>query len=355
MKKTACIFSLILSVFCLSSCFGSTTFPNMVEYTEDEVLEIASEKYEIDSYIFTDLEFYGIVTSDESGNFELENYSCNMSVDFINGDNVKTAFTSFAGKNGGHDIQGMYRDFLCYVALGINENGDTKYVYYNTNLDKYAKIADTIGSSDYPFDVLPSDIDSNFFDTLSLWTDMYLYLSYFSEESAPYMYDFSGDRLAMMRPEPGEKYTRIEYYLEDGNITYDLYYLPEKDISKLVYSSSNRYGAIYDYYGLDTSKYVDVDFTVEQSLEGSSLEVINGTATIKEVEGTILYTQLSITTQYKSEFDGNIITHESNTFAKEQMQINIRILVNKIDGINHADTTKMYVSDFYIFYEKTTA
>jgi len=327
----------------------------MVEYTENEVLEIASEKYGIDSYIFTDLEFNGIVTSGEGESFEIKNYSSNISTDFINGDNVKNALTSFAGKNGGHDIQGMYQDFLCYIALGTTENGEAKYVYYNTNLDKYAKITDTIGSSDYPFDVLPSEIDSDLFASLSQWTDMYLYLSYFSEKSESYSYDFSGDKLAMMRLEPGEEYSRIEYYLEDGNIAYDLYYLPEKDISKLVYSSSNRYGAIYDYYGLDTSKYVDVDFTVEQSSEDSSLEVINGTATIKEVEGTILYTQLSITTQYKYEFDGEIYAYESNDFAREQMQINIRILVDKIDGINRADTTKMYVSDFYIFYEKPTA
>lgn len=48
MKKLLFLFSIVLMAFTLSSCFlfgDVTTHPDMVEYTEKEIMEVAKDKY----------------------------------------------------------------------------------------------------------------------------------------------------------------------------------------------------------------------------------------------------------------------------------------------------------------------
>ena len=160
MKKIIALLLIVLTTFTLSSCFlfgDFTTHPDMVEYTEKEILEVAKDKYGVTEWIFTGTEITGKASYDAEGAFCLEFYDDGQfSTEFVNGDNTEAAMQAFAGKNGNHDIQGRYSIFLCYIALGKCADGSMKFVYYNTNIHKDAEIADTIGASDYIFDVSPT-------------------------------------------------------------------------------------------------------------------------------------------------------------------------------------------------------
>ena len=129
---------IVIITFMLSSCFlfDHTTHPDMVQYTEKEVLDIAKEKYGITEWVFTSVEIRGETWYDEEGVFKLEFYDDNFSTEFVNGDNIEVAMQAFAGKNGNHDIQGMYSRFLCCIALGECPDDSLKFVYYNTNIHK---------------------------------------------------------------------------------------------------------------------------------------------------------------------------------------------------------------------------
>ena len=147
MKKNVLLFLLFLMSITLIGCFEVVHHENLVVHDKNEVLEIAKEKYQIEKFYFTD-------------------YRINHDIPFVinNSNNYKKAITSFAGVNGGHDIQGMYKNFICYLAYGIDVNGNHKFIYYNTNLDKNDEIIDTIGASDYPyacnFEEIASSIDT---------------------------------------------------------------------------------------------------------------------------------------------------------------------------------------------------
>lgn len=149
MKKFLSFVSTLVFILTLVSC-DYTKHPDMVEYSIDEVLEIAKEKCNITSWIFINNKMNG-----KYKDGQLESFN---DIKIINPENIDISFTSFAGKNGNHDIQGMYSNFICYYALGIDNNDNPKFIFYNTNLNKDAVIADTIGMSDYPFDVLPNEI-----------------------------------------------------------------------------------------------------------------------------------------------------------------------------------------------------
>ena len=53
MKKIIIAFYIVLLCLTLTSCFETTKFPNMIEYSEDEVLEVAKEKYNIKRFYYT--------------------------------------------------------------------------------------------------------------------------------------------------------------------------------------------------------------------------------------------------------------------------------------------------------------
>ncbi len=359
MKKITGALLLAFTMLFLSSCFlfGKVSkFPDMVEYTEEEILEAAKQKYGVAEWIFTDAEIMGEALYDAEGAFKLTFYNEQFSTEFLNGHNVAVAMQAFAGKNGDHDIQGRFAHFLCYVALGKCTDGSLKFIYYNTNIHKDAKISDTIGASDYTFEVLPTEIQNDLFSAPSNWGDMSIYLKQY-EDLNPRGFIYSGKHLTVMRHERYGGITYIELYKENGEIVYDLYHdkneYDNKDDRQLIYSTSERYGVIYNYYGADKSQYFSITQSVTQSTEQESCMVLEGCVKPKDIGGTVIYSKISYFTEYQVERDGKITTYSGSTeTVKNDLDFSYRCMINKIDSVNHAETAKFIVSDFYIFYEK---
>ncbi len=357
MKRFALILFCLAILFSFVGCPAVTQFPDMVEYTADEVLAVAKEKYGIVEWLLTDGELRGEMERREDGSFSIWTHRepVQFGANFVGGDNLDAALSAFAGKNGGHDIQGMYADFICYVAIGKTANGAVKYIYYNVNLHKTAKIADTIGASDYTFDVLPTEITKDTFSVPSDWQEMTRYLNRHFVDRKALNYTYSGERLSLVYHDLPNGLVTMEFYKESGKIVYDLYYAKDKNKSderRLVYSSSERYGVIYNYYGLDITQYVDVSHTVEQSTEQESCVVLRGTAKIKNVGGEILYSSLSYRAEYYVLRDGKAIGNTSFEHRPDVTEISVGYMFDKIDGIDHAETARFWISDFYIFYKK---
>jgi hypothetical protein len=362
MKKVVALMLATLFLFTLSSCFlfgDMTTHPDMVEYTENEVLAVAKEKYGITEWIFTGTEILGKTWYDGEDVFCLLFYNDGQfDTEFVGGDNIEASMQAFAGKNGNHDVQGRYSHFLCYVALGKCTDGSLKFVYYNTNIHKDAEIADTIGASDYIFEVLPTEITNDLFAVDSRWTSMQLFLNDY-KDGHPRGFYYSGDRLTRRHGQTMYSFVQMEFYKEDGKVVYDMYYIKNEgtpDESKtLFYSSSDRYGVIYDYYGLDKSEHFDITTTVTQSTEDESSMALKAHVKAKEIDGTVLYSQFLYSAEYYVSRDGKaILRGTANETVTNKLEFNCGWMLDKIDGIDHTQTAKFYLSRFYIFYEKNT-
>ena len=359
MKKALAFLLIISTMLTLSSCFlfgRVTTYPDMVEYTEAEVLEVAKEKYQIVRWVFTSEEIMGDASYDEEGEFCLTFFDeGRFSTEPTGGDNIEAAFTSFAGKNGNHDIQGRYSIFLCYVALGKCADGSLKFVYYNINIHKDAKIADTIGASDYTPEVLPWEITDDLFTAPREWTGMGTFLNKY-KESNPRGFYYSGERLTIRRRVKYDDYVELEFYKEGGEVVYDVYYIEDQDEPterRLVYSTSDRYGVIYNYYGLDKSLYFDITTTVTQSTEQESCMSLHAKVEAKEIDGVVLYSRFSYSAEYYVERDEGPILHgSSNETVIDDLSFECGWMIDKIDGISHEETAKFYLKNFYIFYLK---
>ena len=360
MKKTSIILLIFLTTFTLSSCFlfgDVTTHPDMVEYTEDEILDVAKEKYSITEWIFTGTEITGKTWYDSEGDFCLKFYNDGQfGTEFMNGDNIEAAMQAFAGKNGNHDIQGRYSIFLCYVALGECADGSMKFVYYNTNIHKDAEIADTIGASAYTFDVSPAEITDSLFDVPSNWYQMRNFLKDFKgANSRGFVY--SGERLTIRRMESYYSYVVTEFYKEDGKVVCDLYYLKDEGTPEerkiLFYSTSDRYEVIYNCYGDDVTNYFAISQAVEQSSKDENMMLLSGHAELKELPGTVVYTQIKYRAEYSIVNDGNITSMVKNNQINNQTTINQSYLIDKIEGVDHSQTAKFSVYDYYIMYEKS--
>ena len=361
MKKILIILLIVLTTFTLSSCFlfgDVTTHPDMVEYTEGEILEVAKEKYGVTEWIFTGTAIMGEAWYDAEGAFCLEFYNDGQfSTEFVNGDNIEAAMQAFAGKNGNHDVQGMYSHFLCYVSLGECADGSMKFVYYNTNIHKDAEITDTIGASDYIFDVSPTEINDSLFDVPSNWHEMRRFLEEFKGGN-PRGFCYSGERLTRRRMKSYYSYIVEEFYKEDGKVVCDLYYLKDEGTPEerkiLFYSTSDRYEVIYNCYGDDVTDYFDVSQTVEQSSKDENMMILEGQAELKELSGTVVYTQIKYRAEYNILHDGKITSMTKKNQINNQTIINQSYLIDKIEGVDHAETTKFTVYDYYILYEKST-
>ena len=360
MKKIIALLLIVLTTFTLSSCFlfgDVTTHPDMVEYTEKEILEVAKDKYGVTEWIFTGTEIRGKAWFDADNTFKLEFYDDGQfSTEFVNGDNIEAAMQAFAGKNGNHDIQGMYSRFLCYIALGECADGSLKFVYYNTNIHKDAEISDTVGASDYTFEVSPTEITNDLFTTDPKWTSMQLFLNDY-KDGHPRGFYYSGERLTRRRNEKYNGYIELEFYKEKGEVVYDIYYIKDEekpDERRLVYSTSDRYGVIYNYYGLDKSEHFDITTSVTQSTEQESCMSLKARVKAKEIDGKVLYSRFLYSAEYYVLRDGKAILHgTTNETVTDKLEFNCGWMLDKIDGIDHAETAKFYFSRFYIFYEKS--
>ena len=359
MKKIIALLLIVLIMFTLSSCFlfgEVTTHPDMVEYTEEEILEVAKEKYGITDWIFNGIDIQGKALYDADGAFRLTFYNDGQfGTEFVNGDNIEAAMQAFAGKNGGSHIQGMFSHFLCYVALGKCADGSLKFVYYNTNIHKDAAIASTVGASDYVFEVLPDEITDDLFTVDAKWTGMQLFLNNYKDGN-PRGFFYSGERLTWRRSVKYNGYTDLEFYKENGKVVYDLYYTKDEekpDERRLVYSTSDRYGVIYDYYGLDKSQYFDITQTVTQSTEQESCMSLKAHVKAKEIDGEVLYARFSYSAEYYVlGEDGPVLHGTANETVTDTLDFSFGWMLDKMDGINHAETAKFIFSRFYIFYEK---
>ena len=361
MKKVVALMLATLFLFTLSSCFlfgDMTTHPNMVEYTENEVLTVAKKKYAVIEWIFTGTEILGKTWYDGEDVFCLLFYNDGQfSTKFAGGDNIEAAMQAFAGKNGNHDVQGRYSHFLCYVALGKCTDGSLKFIYYNTNIHKDAKIADTIGASDYTFDVLPTEITNELFLVDAKWSRMQLFLNTY-KGTHPGSFYYSGDRLTRRHNVKYNEYIELEFYKEGDEVVYDIYYTKnteKPDERRLVYSTSDRYGVIYNYYGLDKSEYFDITTTVTQSTEDKNCMTLKGQVNAKEIDGTVLYSSFLYSAEYYVLRDGKAVLHgTTNETVIDKLHFECGWMIDKIDGIDHTQTAKFYLSRFYIFYEKNT-
>ncbi|MCH5171463.1 MAG: hypothetical protein J1F31_01325 [Erysipelotrichales bacterium] len=356
MRKIITIICTFVLALTLSSCFFERIkiHPNMVEYNENTVLETAKEKYDIKSFIFTNRKIHGETRYDESDQFIVSFRTSSFNSNFINGDNIELAFTSFAGKNGGHDIQGMYYDFLCYVALGLNTEGIAKFIYYNLNLDKDAEIVNTIGCSDYPYDILPTEITNELLTPPNNWGEMNIYMKKHFKDIGT-SFNYCKDKLSYGYGDIYNRYVYIEFYRENDEIVYDLIYVEDvykKTEPKLVYSTSNRYDVIYNYYGQDISKYVEVEYTIEESDTDPNFDLLTGKAIIKPVEGKIIYSQLNVRASFNILKDNKVIIKEDGDLYRFTTEVEKSILIEKIENIDHKKTAKLKCIDFYILYEK---
>ncbi len=360
MKKITMLALAIICLLALSSCFlfgRTTTYPDMVEYTEDEVLEVAKDKYGITEWIFTGTALHGEARYDDAGAFSLKFYNEQFSAEFTNGSNIEKAMTAFAGKNGGHDIQGRFSHFLCYAALGECADGSLKFVYYNTNIHKDAEIADTIGASDYILEVLPTEITNDLFTVDSRWTDMQLFLNEYKDGHPRGLY-YSGERLTTRRNAKYNGYVEFEFYKENDEVVYDVYYTKDEykpEERRLVYSTSDRYGVIYNYYGVDKSQYFNITQTVTESTDQSNVMELWGYVEAKPIDGTVLYSGIGFKASYQELTDkGKIVEHDSWDQVYDKLSFERGYGIDKIDGVDHTETAKFTVYDFYIFYEKNT-
>ena len=75
----------------------------------------------------------------------------------------------------------------------------------------------------------------------------------------------------------------------------------------------------------------------------------------KEIDGTVLYSRFLCSAEYYVlREDGPILHGTSNETVTDKLELERGWMLDKIDGIDHAQTAKFYLSRFYIFYEKNT-
>ena len=356
MKKIALVFVIFISIFAFSSCFffdRVTYFPDMKEYSEEEVLIVARDKYSVSERLFIGAYFRGEVVKNDN-TVEIIPLLEDFSTDFINGDNIDTALTAFAGKNGGHDIQGHFHHFLCYVALARCEDGSLKYIYYNTNINKNADIYSTIGASDYNLDLSPENITDSLFTADSEWGDMTRYLSTFRGLD-PVDFLYSREKLTYRRYEMGGE-TEIEFYRENDRVVFDVFHdrnAYDGEDFRLIYSTSDRYGVIYNGGG-DHSDVFDVNIEILPSTEQTNVTVLWGSIKANDIDGEVIYSEISFRAEYPSLADGRIVMHESSDNKIDTLEIKRGYGMENVDPEDFAKA-KFELTDYYILYEKGEA
>ena len=351
MKRIFSFLSILILIAFLTSCPGKVVHPNMVKYDENVILDAVKEKYNVKDFIITGVEFRGYINKyvEEDGLGLTPNWRTKFSTEFINPDNVTKALSSFAGENGGHNIQRDYFDFLCYVAIGKCDDNTYKYFYYNTNIDKDEEIIDTIGSSDYNLGFLPTEITKENLDLDLDWTGMNYLFDDVLLKKEPMDYSYENDKLSTSFEYKNHK-GNIEYYYEDNKIKYDIYlsdYLSQDNIKgELIYSQRPEYGVLYYKEGIDFSNnllfnydiIIDDEDYVRCSLH---IEVVN-------IEGTILHSEMMYSTKY---------SYRANQDPIYKWVINEQVYdktfyLGEDKNIDYDKHFTAKIEDFYIFYKK---
>lgn len=363
MKRFFIVIVLSILTLILTSCFvTSTRYPDMVEYSEQEVLEVAKEKYNIKKFYYTGLEVRKSYNPVDE--FSYDNYDClGIFNNIKNPNNLEISLTSFAGKNGGHDIQGMYANFACYIALGEDVNGDVKFIYYNTNIDKNKTIADTIGSSDYPYDLHPSKINKKFIDEIT-WDSLRInfknkYYDKINIKELVYCFDkptiITSSRTSL-----------VQFYEEDDKVVFDIFNISLSDkygdfnfddingsitSKELIYSTSKKYEIHFAANGVNPNNFFNINFSVEQSTEASYLDLISGTITVKDVGKEVVDYGFNFKISYKvKDENGNLVDREYTCGHTELKNSRFGLLIDIIEGHDHKVSTTVTISNFHIIY-----
>ena len=365
MKKLVILIVLFSLSFMLVSCFEKpTVYPDMVEYSESEILEVAKSKYNIKSFYYTGYRVDKTQTNLDQ--FSYNNYCCNGIFNNLkNPNNLKKALTSFAGKNGGKQVQGHYSFFACYMALGIDENNKAKFIFYNTNINKNEKIEDTIGSSDYPFELSPSRINTRFMDEIT-WDALRInfkkqYNEKISIQGLLYCFD-KATIITSLHSRDG--IYLVQFYEESEKVVFDIFRITLRDdyridninqyitSQELIYSTSNNYECYYTKYGVSSSDFFDINFSVEQSNEANNLDLISGTITPKDVGKEVVNYSFSYRISYLINKDGKIIEISVLKGSSELINNRFGLLIDKIEGYDHKDSTSVSIVSFSIIYKK---
>ncbi len=365
MVHISCLLVLCLFLLPLCGCFWrffgtSKTFPDMVEYTEEEVLAVAAEKYDLIKIYEGSYEVFEYGHGPADGAF-----GTNLSFAVENPDNAEAALSSFAGKNGGHDIQGRFNGFRGYYTPAVDKNGNRKILFYNLNIHKDAAIADTVGVCDYPADLLPDEIPESLYDNVEN-SDMRLYLN----KHFPTANSTRGYRI-------GEHLTRhyttgregedsfIRYYKEGDRVVFDLVSDPEgkgldgSSEQQTVFSTSDRYGTCHMYYGLDVGELFDCTYTYTEQAPGvPGVGAIDAHVKLREGyaadAGEICYIFFWVRRSYYIEGDSGPVITEDTVRIRGETRWDKVFYVKPMEGIDHAESTDIRITDFYIFYEKKT-
>ena len=67
---------------------------------------------------------------------------------------------------------------------------------------------------------------------------------------------------------------------------------------------------------------------------------------------TVAYTQIKYRAEYSIVHNGKITSMVKNDHINNQATINQSYLIDKIEGVDHTQTAKFTVYDYYILYEK---
>lgn len=349
MKKATTIFIMFVFTLILASCVTTSKYPNMVEYNEDYVLDIAKSKYDISEFIITGLKLHGQYESQE-------NNTIYESIKLIDSENLESAMKSFAGVEGGKHIQAEFHNFLSYYAIAKTNNDEVLFIYYNLNLDKKAPIYHMLGSSKYPYDVLPTEVSKNIFTNSPNERLNNAFTSIFVDSGRSEAFDYSRDNLSITGY-PSRQYsnTYMEFYKEDECVVFDFYHMDEES-DNLIYSSSKRYGLIWNAPGIDISKYFEVTKEVTPSQEDTTCDLLKATIKLNEdaINGTVIFSYMSGYFEYKRlNEEGKVISDidkEGHNYTKE---IKISMLMERIEGINHSETTIVKLNSCFILYEIT--
>lgn len=360
MKKILSLFIIISLFMILTSCIPDF---NVIKYTEEEVLEIAKEKYNIKEFYYTDLEVK--IINDKLSQISYDNYYCNgIFTKIINPDNLEKALSSFAGKR---EYNKKYSfDFVCYLALGITEDNKSLFVYYNTTINKNQNIIDTIGSSEYPYDVKLEEINLNFIEEIELTSLRNNLKKEFNAKIniKNIFYHFDKPTFISL-PYYSKEATMIQLYKENNSIVYDIFEIEKNGsfeynniqnilISKeLIYSTSNNYEVHFNKLDENVNDYFDLKYTVEQSKEADYLDLISGTITLKDIGKEVVYYSFSYKIVHKIKIDnGELIDYESIEHCTELRNNRFGLLIDKIENHDHKETTKVEIISFLIIYKK---
>jgi hypothetical protein len=307
----------------------------MIEYSKNDVLSVAKNKYDIDYFLFDSLQIKG----------SKDNLTEGIPFNVVSPDNIESALSSFAGKNGGRQIQMMYKDFKSYYALGVTTNHQGIFIYYNLNLSKDVEIASTIGSSAYFLDTLPNEINKNLFNDIE---DSYMkgFLNNrfdgFKYTNAKFndrlTYDITNNSNRLYGFESG----KIEFYKLNNNIFFDLY------DDRLFYSSNPKYETFIKNY--NEEEYFNIDYKLDE--EKKVLDISLSFKDEYQFLEDNLYSYLGIRVSQGYYSEGKYVEFEWTKDFINKTEYQYRINANEYIGSFNEELLQVKIIDAYFLYEK---